>query len=233
MEGIISMFDQFLAEGSVLAVLLMAYAANVMIEVLRIQHQDPAGIYTPRILRSSLGSIMTFGAIPCAFWPAIYIGLFSGILAAIISWLVLQVLGAWITIRLGLRGPLLGFHFIVACIAYPVGYFLSYSTLQTPQSTTITEPEYKTPEFSGSDSTIPTVFMCMFLGKQTGIEPNATQIAMDMMLDTGATPEQVDLWAQDAMLYINHVLPNTNLERVWHLECDAPFSKLKTLYGSN
>lgn len=123
------MFDEFFAEGSVLAVLLMAYAANVMFESLRIQHSDPTGFYTPQIIRGSFGSIMALGSVPTVIWPAIYIGLYSGVLAAIISWLVLQVFGAWITLRLGLRGSLLGLHFIAACIAYPIGYYLSYSTL--------------------------------------------------------------------------------------------------------
>ncbi|WP_152563393.1 hypothetical protein [Ruegeria halocynthiae] len=94
------------------------------------------------------------------------------------------------------------------------------------------EPKYQTKEFSGSESVIPTAFLCMFVGQQTGIEPDATPLLLDFMLDLGGTPEQVDLWAQDAVLYINHVLPGADLEEVWGAECAAPIAKLKGIYGS-
>lgn len=123
------MFDSFLAQGQVLSVVLMIYSANVMIEALRIDKMDRSGIYTPGIIRSSVGTLLAIGAIPCAVWPAVYVALFSGWLAGLIFWLVAQVLGFAIVALLRIRGPLIGIHFIIASVAYPIGYFLSITTL--------------------------------------------------------------------------------------------------------
>ena len=49
---------------------------------------------------------------------------------------------------------------------------------------------------------MPILFLCMFAGDQTGLGPDATELATNFMLDIGATPDQVDLWAQDAVSYL-------------------------------
>lgn len=123
------MFQEFFHTGSIAAVLLMVYACNVMIEALRRDRIDPSGFSSPLIIKHPISALFMFASIPCAIWPAIYIGLFSGWVAGIISWFVLQVVGAFATIVLGIRGPALGLHFIGACIAFPVGYYLSVTTL--------------------------------------------------------------------------------------------------------
>lgn len=69
-----------------------------------------------------------FLAIPCAIWPAIYIGLYDGWVAGISSWIILQIISAITVIVLGIRG-FIGYHFIVACIAYPIAYYLSIANL--------------------------------------------------------------------------------------------------------
>jgi hypothetical protein len=71
------MIEQFQTHGSVVAVGLMVYAANVMIEALRREKFDRSGIYTPGIIRSSFGSLVMIASLPCAIWSAIYIGLFE------------------------------------------------------------------------------------------------------------------------------------------------------------
>lgn len=123
------MFEEFLNYGSVTAVLLMVYAGNVMMEALRRDRLDPHGINSPMIIKHPLSGIFMFASIPCTIWPAIYIGLYSGWVAGIVSWFVLQIAGAVATIVLGIRGPALGFHFIAGCIAFPIGYYLSISAL--------------------------------------------------------------------------------------------------------
>lgn len=120
------MFEEFLNYGSILSVLLMVYAGNVMIEALRRERIDPFG---PGIIKHPLSALFMFASIPCQIWPAIYVGLYSGWLAGVVAWFVLQMAGAFVTIALGIRGPALVFHFVLGCIAFPIGYYLSISTL--------------------------------------------------------------------------------------------------------
>jgi len=123
------MFGHFFQQGSVTAVVLMAYAGNVMIEALRRDRADPLGISSPRVLKSSVGTIFMIASLPCAIWPAIYVGLYDGWLAGVFAWLIIQAIGAIGTFALGIRGRFIGIHFIVACVAYPIGYFVSISSL--------------------------------------------------------------------------------------------------------
>ncbi len=119
------MYEQFLDQGSVLAVILMVYAGNVMIEALRRDKLDSSGMHTPLIIKHPVSSLFMFLAIPCAIWPAVYIGIYEGLVAGIVAWIALQIAGAIGTMALGVRGPALGFHFLAACVAYPIGYYLS------------------------------------------------------------------------------------------------------------
>lgn len=121
------MFDEFLKHGSVLAVVCMTYASDVFAESLRWQRLYPHN--TPMILLHPASALLMLAAIPCVIWPAIYIGLFSGFVAGIVGWLGLQIISAVATLLLGIRGPLLGFHFILACVAYPLGYYISLTNL--------------------------------------------------------------------------------------------------------
>ncbi|PSU42621.1 hypothetical protein C9J12_28750 [Photobacterium frigidiphilum] len=123
------MFNEFMHQGSIFAVILMVYAGNVMMEAVRRDRLDPHGINSPLIIKHPISALFMFASIPCSVLPAIYIGSYSGWVAGIVSWLVLQIGGAVITIVLRVRGPLLGLHFIFACIAFPIGYFLSLSDL--------------------------------------------------------------------------------------------------------
>lgn len=125
------MVDTFLANGSKLSVILMVYSCNVMIEALRRDKLDRTGMHTPRVIRSVWGRLAAIGSIPCAIWPAVYIGLFDGWVAGIGAWVVLQVIGAVLTIILKINSPLLGLHFIAASFAYPAGYYLSLAALPT------------------------------------------------------------------------------------------------------
>lgn len=120
------MFEQFLSHGNILSVVLMVYACNVMLEVIRFDRIDPYD----SILSSSIAIMFMVAAVPCAIWPAIYIGLYDGWISGIVGWFILQFAGAIMTIVLGMRNYLLiRMHFVFACIAYPIGYYLSYSSL--------------------------------------------------------------------------------------------------------
>lgn len=119
------MFDSFLNGGSPLAVALMVYVQSVMIEVLRFQHIDGQGFNGPRAFYTPIGTIVPLLAMPCAIWPAVYVGLFDGIFAGIIAWLVLQFASAIMVQVFKIRSALIGFHFIFASVAMLGGYYLS------------------------------------------------------------------------------------------------------------
>lgn len=121
------MFQNFLNNGNVVAVLLMVYAAMVMLEALKRERLDRYGC--PLIIRHPISAVFMFASIPCNIWPYIYIGMYSGWVAGIVSWGAFQVAGAIAIMVLGIRGPALGYHFFAACIAFPVGYYLSFTTL--------------------------------------------------------------------------------------------------------
>lgn len=121
------MYQDFLSNGSVLAILLMTYSGFVMRESIKREKLDPFNC--PKIIKHPLSSVLMFLSIPCAIWPAIYIGMYLGWLVGIISWVVLQILGAFIIVLLAIREPYLGFHFIAASVLFPLGYYLSISTL--------------------------------------------------------------------------------------------------------
>jgi hypothetical protein len=123
------MFEKFLAQGNILAIVLMVYANGTMMEALKIDRADPYALNSPRILKNPLAHIFIFFAIPCAIWPAIYIGLYDGWLAGIAAWFVLQIISAIAVMVFGIRG-FIGYHFIAACIAYPIAYYLSIAGLR-------------------------------------------------------------------------------------------------------
>ncbi|EOV0146858.1 hypothetical protein JKP23_21460 [Vibrio vulnificus] len=123
------MFEEFLANGNLLSIALMVYVGNVMMEALRRDRLDPHGINTPHIIKSPVSALIMVASIPCAILPAIYIGTYSGWVAGLIAWVVLQVAGGVLSIVLGIRGALIGFHFILATIALPIGYFLCLSDM--------------------------------------------------------------------------------------------------------
>lgn len=122
------MFDQFLLQGSLLAVAIMGYTNSVMFHVARLNRIDPYGLYfAPSILQHPISDLFFIAAIPCAIWPSIYIGLYDGWIAGIFSWFILQV-GIAIILPI-IRGMAIGLHFILACTLYPIGYYLSISSL--------------------------------------------------------------------------------------------------------
>ncbi|WP_107782986.1 hypothetical protein [Nitrosomonas nitrosa] len=122
------MFDQFLLQGSFLSVAIMVYTNSVMFHVATLNRIDPHGLYfAPLIFRHPIAVLFFFAAIPCAIWPSIYIGLYDGWIAGLFSWFILQI-GLAVILPL-IRGFLIGIHFIVACMLYPFGYYLSISSL--------------------------------------------------------------------------------------------------------
>ena len=120
------MFNEFLAEGSLLALGLMVYAYAVMMEANRVTN-DPLDM--PRAMRHPLAQLSFMGATPLIIWPAVYVGIFDGWLAGFAAWILTQIALVVITLVTGIRSVWFGAHFIAASIAYPIGYGLSVWSL--------------------------------------------------------------------------------------------------------
>ncbi|EGU4190319.1 hypothetical protein HWU03_004532 [Vibrio parahaemolyticus] len=114
---------EFVTNASLLSIALMVYAANVMMEALQRDRIDPHGLNTPLLIKSKMAAWFMFASIPCAFLPALYVTYYLDWKYGVISWII-QIIGAVITITFGLGGRFIAFHFIAACIAFPVGYYL-------------------------------------------------------------------------------------------------------------
>ena len=115
--------SEFFTNASLLSVVLMVYSANVMMEALQRDRMDPHGLRIPLLIKSNLAAWFMFASIPCAFLPALYVTYYSDWKYGVVSWIV-QIIGAVITIVFGLGGRFIAFHFIAACIAFPIGYYL-------------------------------------------------------------------------------------------------------------
>ena len=120
------MFEEFLSGGSLLALGLMVYAYAVMMEANRLTN-DPLDM--PRALRHPAAQLIFIGATPLILWPAIYVGIFDGWLAGFLAFILIQVALVIITLGTGIRSMYFGIHFIIASIAYPIGYVLSVWSL--------------------------------------------------------------------------------------------------------
>jgi hypothetical protein len=122
--------DNFISNGSLISFFIMWYAANVMIDVSTLQENDRFGFYTPDILKTPLSGLLRLGALPLIFWPWIYIGLFDGVVVAFVAWVLFQLLSVILTLVLQINNhKIIGYHFILACILYPIGYYLSLTNL--------------------------------------------------------------------------------------------------------
>ena len=126
------MFDSTVANGSIVAIILMVYAYGVMFNIGRVYVRDPSGVMTPGVVRSTFGTLAIIATIPTIIWPAIYAGLFDGLWAGVVIFLITTVGGAIATTILGVTafgGLLMGIHFYLATFALVAGYWLSLTNL--------------------------------------------------------------------------------------------------------
>ena len=124
-----TLFNNFFAKGSVISVLLMTYTASVCYEVVIINRHKATSVRAPLLVTSAFSSIFILFSVPCIIWPAIYIGLYDGFLAGAISFLILQAYSGYISKFLGIRGPHMALHFVVAVACCFLGYYLSYTSI--------------------------------------------------------------------------------------------------------
>ena len=121
------MLEAFIAQGSVLAVALLAYARCVMIEANKRAHLNPIGAH-PVILHP-ISTIVMLASVPITPLSAIYVGWYAGWVAGAIAWVGLQVISAIAVSILWIKSPILGLHFMASCLALIAGLFLIIQSL--------------------------------------------------------------------------------------------------------
>ena len=123
------MLKEFLNDGgSVLAIILLVYSYYVMkaVQISKMADFDDV----PLVFKHHSSGWFVLLAYPGLIWSAIYIGLYFDWIAGIVSFLALQFTGKWGVIIIGVYSKkFIGYHYFVACVAMPIGYFLSISTL--------------------------------------------------------------------------------------------------------
>jgi hypothetical protein len=126
MHDDITLFDHFVANGSLCAVLLMTYASSVCYDLIKINKNPAIAVKTPSLLRSPLAAMFILLAIPCIIWPPIYIGSYDGWLAGIIAYVLLQIVNFSLSTLFNFKNATTTFYFWTAVISCLIAYYLSY-----------------------------------------------------------------------------------------------------------
>ena len=65
--------------------------------------------------------------IPSLFLASIYVFLFSGLIAGVLTFFALMFIGKWGGLIMGFYSKkFIGFHYITACILLPIGYYIFF-----------------------------------------------------------------------------------------------------------
>lgn len=125
------MFDNIIANGSPISLILMVFSSGVLYDVIMIVNSHRASLH-PQIYRTPVSTVLLFLGVGCFFWPAIYVGIYEGILAGVIFWISQQLIGQIIiTPIVGIKTEKTRgiFFYLLAIISFPIGYYLSIKTL--------------------------------------------------------------------------------------------------------
>lgn len=87
---------------------------------------------------------------------------------------------------------------------------------------------YQSDEFNDPNSRVPSIFACMFAGDASGLDPAATETAVEFLLSMGITSDTVDTWAHDATIYISQELSGANWSNYWRQNCEDQFENLRS-----
>lgn len=91
-------------------------------------------------------------------------------------------------------------------------------------------PHYDTKEFrSPHESRIPMIYLCRYVGNQTGLEPRMNEIVRSLFENTGVSQAQIDEWEEDSLTFLAEEVPKLgDLETFWYQVCNVPVGNLKS-----
>lgn len=139
----VTLFDNFLANGSLWAVVLMCYASSVCHDIIKINKDDVLAASAPTLFSSPLASLFVLLNIPCIIWPPIYIGYYDGWVAGIVAYVLLHIVSFSLSNIFNFKSTTTTFYFWTAMIGSLVAYALSYMDI-TNQSLVAELQPYQT-----------------------------------------------------------------------------------------
>lgn len=122
----VSLFNSFLTNGSLWAVLLMTYASSVCHDIIKISKDDDLATKAPKLFSSSLASLLILINIPGLILSAVYIGYYNGWLAGVVAYFLLQIVSFSLSRIFNFKSITTTFFFWTAIISCIAAYLLSY-----------------------------------------------------------------------------------------------------------
>ena len=117
------MKDFFYYGGSLIPIIIMVYCYYVMKAVKIFKIEDFFDV--PLIFKHPSSEYFIFAAMPGLVFSSIYVWLFSGLVAGILSFLALMFIGKWGGLILGFYSKkFIAKHYLIACILMPIGYYI-------------------------------------------------------------------------------------------------------------
>lgn len=136
----VTLFNNFLADGSLWAVLLMTYASSVCHDIIKISKDDALAAEAPKLFSSPLASLLILINIPGIILSAIYIGYYDGWLAGIAAYFLLQVVSFSLSRIFNFKSTTTTFFFWTAIISCIAAYLLGYIDITNQSIAHYTQP---------------------------------------------------------------------------------------------
>ncbi|MEO4045427.1 hypothetical protein AAFN47_27910 [Hoeflea sp. CAU 1731] len=91
-------------------------------------------------------------------------------------------------------------------------------------------PHYDTMEFRNpGESRIPMIYLCNYIGNQTGLEPRMKEILSNFFSYLGTPKSLLDEWEEDALTFVSKEVSQLgDLKKYWYENCDDPVRNMKS-----
>jgi len=114
--------------GSLIPIIIMVYCYYVMKAVKIFKITDEFDL--PLIFKNPSSELIILAGLFGLVFSSIYIGLFSGLVASVISFFALMFIGKWGGLIMGFHSKkFIGFHYIIACVLLPIGYYIFFAAI--------------------------------------------------------------------------------------------------------
>lgn len=105
--------------------IMMGYCYYVMKAVKMFKITDEFDL--PLVFKQPSSEWFILAGIPSLFLASIYVFLFSGLVAGVLTFFTLMFIGKWGGLIMGFYSrKFIGFHYIAACILLPIGYYIFF-----------------------------------------------------------------------------------------------------------
>jgi len=114
--------------GSLIPIIIMVYCYYVMKAVKIFKITDEFDL--PLVFEHPSSELIILAGLFGLVFSSIYIGLFSGLGASVISFFSFMFIGKWGGLIMGFYSKkFIGFHYIIACVLLPIGYYIFFAAI--------------------------------------------------------------------------------------------------------